>query len=503
MVGGAHQQAEIVRLRPGGVPGREDHDSYRPKTMREALARSLLLPEDLSASRRNIFLKLVVCVLLAVGIGAAFYLAPRLTGLVLSLVFWSFFALVIGWRFGLLVAALVSRIVEREPAPLRDELPIYSVLVAVRHEANMMEQLGRNLSALDWPAEKLDVMILVEDDDDETLQAAFDARFPPGTRVLTVPPGTPMTKPRALNFGLAHARGDFVTIYDAEDRPEPSQLKAALRAFDEGGPGVVCVQAPLVATNASAGWLQAHWALEYRVQFGIIVRALARLSYPVMLGGTSNHFRRRDLIAIGAWDAWNVTEDADLGIRIARMGGFTASIDTPTYEAGPPKFSIWLTQRSRWIKGYMQTWLVAMRNPWRLMSELGLMRFLAVNLTLGGALMSALFYGPMSLLILISLTSDMVLMNLIGFGIFGLGLIVGFLTDALAPGRWSFSRVVAVVTRPFYWPLHTFAAAKAVYGLAVRPSFWAKTPHHPDELEPAAQWQNGSSLSPPSSSSRG
>lgn len=495
---GGQEQAEIVRLRPGAIPGQKDHDEYRPKTLREALARSLLLPDELSAKRKRPILSWTLFLLLSASLGAACYVWPLIFWTTVRLLFWGFFGLVIAWRFGLLVAALVSRIGEKKPAGLtRAELPPYSVLVAVRHEANMMDQLARNLCAIDWPADRLDVIILVEADDEETEKAAMAAAFPDGTRILVVPPGEPMTKPRALNFGLAHAVGDFVTIYDAEDRPEPGQLKAALRAFDEGGLGVVCVQAPLVATNASEGWLTAHWALEYRVQFGIIVRALSRLAYPVMLGGTSNHFRRRDLVAIGAWDAWNVTEDADLGIRIARMGGYTASVDLPTYEAAPAKFGTWLAQRSRWLKGYMQTWMVAMRNPARLLGELGPMRWLAVNLTLGGALISGLVYGPMSTLILVGLATDMVTVDLVGFGIFGMGWLVCLLTDICAPGKWTFSRVLAVLTRPLYWPLQMLAAVKAVYGLAVRPSFWAKTPHQPDELEHAPQWQNGSSPSSP------
>ncbi|MGB3626094.1 MAG: glycosyltransferase [Henriciella sp.] len=483
-------------MRPGAIPGREDHDNYRPKTLRGALAQSLLLPEDLSASRRNTLRKWLILGLLFIAIAAAFYMVPRTTLLTLQVVFWFFFAMVIAWRFALLVAALVSRVEDSvDEVPLRDDLPVYSVLVAVRHEANMMAQLGRNLSALDWPADKLDVIILVEADDPGTVEAAHAAAFPAGTRILIVPPGTPMTKPRALNFGLAHAEGDFITIYDAEDRPDPQQLKAALQAFDAGGPGVVCVQAPLVATNGSHGWLPAHWALEYRVQFGIFVRALARLAYPVMLGGTSNHFRRRDLIAIGAWDAWNVTEDADLGIRIARMGGFTAGIDLPTYEAGPRRLNVWLAQRSRWIKGYMQTWLVAMRSPARLLRELGTMRWISVNLTLGGALLSSVLYGPMSVMVFLGLAFDLVPLDAISFGIFGMGWLVGFLTDVSAPGKWTFSRCLAIATRPLYWPLHTLAAVKAVYGLAVRPSFWAKTPHQPDEKERGAPWHSGSSPS--------
>ena len=390
----------------------------------------------------------------------------------------------IAWRLCLLIVVVLRWIGVPGRTDIHEEnrvgLPVYSVLVALRHEAGMMEQLARNLSAIDWPDDKLDVILLIEADDHETYRAAMQSYFPHNTRILTVPPGQPMTKPRALNFGLAHCAGEFVTIYDAEDRPHPNQLYAALEAFDAGGPSVACVQAPLVASNPSSTWLAAHWALEYRVQFGINVPALAELAHPVMLGGTSNHFRRRELIAIGAWDAWNVTEDADLGIRIARMGGKTHAINVPTTEAAPETLGVWLTQRSRWIKGFMQTWLVAMRNPVRLMSEIGPARWLSLNLTLLGAILSAFLYGPMAVLVFLGVSTEVVSIDMISFGLFGLGWTVTFLSDLLAPGRWSFGRILALLTRPIYWPLISIAALRAAGGLATRPAFWAKTPHKPD-----------------------
>tara|TARA_Y100001947_G_scaffold44501_1_gene36995 strand:- start:1010 stop:1885 length:876 start_codon:yes stop_codon:yes gene_type:complete len=289
-----------------------------------------------------------------------------------------------------------------------------------------------------------------------------------------------MTKPRALNYGLAAALGEFITVLDAEDRPHPDQLREAYATFTQQDDGVRCVQAPLIASNGADGWLQAQWTLEYAVQFGLHVPALASLGLPVMLGGTSNHFRRHDLIAFGGWDAWNVTEDADLGIRIARLGGRTATIRSGTTETAPESLPIWTSQRSRWIKGFVQTWLVCMRTPVTLLLELGLLRWVSLQLTLGGAIVSAFLYGPMVLMILLgTLFPSLFNYTPVDFGLFMAGMTGCVVADCLAPGKWTVSRVIAIVTRPLYWPLMTVAAAKAVIGLVLRPFYWAKTPHIP------------------------
>jgi len=185
-----------------------------------------------------------------------------------------------------------------------------------------------------------------------------------------VPPGLPRTKPRALNYGLARARGEFVVVNDAECRPHPDQLKAAVRAFRAAGKRLACVQAPLVGDGAR-GWIAGQRALEYAVQFGRLLPAQARLGLPIAPGGTSNHFRRRALTSAGGWDAWNVTEDADLGLRLARTGWRVGMIATPTQEAPPEALLVWINQRSCWLKGFLQTWLVVMRRPRAAMREMG------------------------------------------------------------------------------------------------------------------------------------
>ncbi|MFT5774722.1 glycosyltransferase family 2 protein [Hyphomonas sp.] len=189
--------------------------------------------------------------------------------------------------------------------------------------------------------------------------------------------GLPRTKPRALNYGLARARGAYVVVYDAEDRPDPRQLREAVAAFVRGvgTSRLACVQAPLVGMPEGGGWLSAQWALEYAIQFGRILPALARLGLPIALGGTSNHFNRARLIEAGGWDAWNVTEDADLGLRLARRGARVGMIAPPTLEAPPEQMGVWLAQRSRWLKGLLQTWLVLMRTLAASLREMGLAGF--------------------------------------------------------------------------------------------------------------------------------
>ena len=232
----------------------------------------------------------------------------------------------------------------KPPAALGADLllPVYTILVALKDEAASAEQLSRAVLALDYPADRIDLKLLIETGDVATLDALRDQRWPDGTELIVLPPGLPHTKPRALNYGLARARGTYVVVYDAEDRPDPRQLREAVAAFARGPSHLACVQAPLVGVPDGGGWLSAQWALEYAIQFGRILPALARLGLPIALGGTSNHFNRARLIAAGGWDAWNVTEDADLGLRLARRGAHVGMIAPPTLEAPPAQMGVWL-----------------------------------------------------------------------------------------------------------------------------------------------------------------
>jgi cellulose synthase/poly-beta-1,6-N-acetylglucosamine synthase-like glycosyltransferase len=259
-------------------------------------------------------------------------------------------------------------------AALADDrnLPIYSVLVALYREKEVVQQLANALLRLDWPTSRLDIKLVCEAEDRETIAALQALDLPPHFEIVEVPDRPPRTKPKALNYALAGARGDFVVIYDAEDRPHPRQLLEAYRHFSEAPDDVVCLQAPLIISNAADSWLAGLFALEYAGLFRRLLPFLGTRQQPMPLGGTSNHFRADILRAVGAWDPYNVTEDADLGLRLYRFGYRAETLTRYTVEDAPTERSVWLGQRTRWFKGWMQTWLVLMRHPILLTRELGL-----------------------------------------------------------------------------------------------------------------------------------
>jgi hypothetical protein len=426
----------------------------------------------LTPSQRRAFARLFAL------IGIAVLVAPSTIAACLG---WSgalFFFAVLAFRVRVYVAG-ASRASPAAPvAGALEDWPVYTLLIALKDEAETAAQLAAAIRALDYPADKLDVKLLIEAGDTATLSALRCERWPAGTELLVVPPGNPRTKPRALNYGLARARGAFVVVYDAEDRPHPDQLKAAVRAFAAAGSSLACVQAPL-AGEGGRGWIAGQWALEYAVQFGRVLPGLARLGLPVMLGGTSNHFRRAALVSAGGWDAWNVTEDADLGLRLARGGQRVGVIAPPTRETPPEALLVWVNQRSRWLKGFLQTWLVVMRQPLAALRELGVGGFLGVQLTLGAAILSALVHGPWALWLCACALVPGAVMAPAFAGLALLSYAAGIAMALAAPGQLGVRRLWLALTLPLYWPLQTIAMGRAIYGLARCPHFWAKTPHRP------------------------
>lgn len=233
-------------------------------------------------------------------------------------------------------------------------LPVYSVLVPLFREASVLPGLVQSLQALDYPPAKLEIFLILEADDTATQAAVLSQALPGNFRSLIVPDRGPRTKPKALNYALQFARGDFVVVYDAEDRPQPGQLRRAWDVFRQSPPGLACLQAQLNIYNPGRSWFTRQFTIEYSALFDAILPALESLRLPVPLGGTSNHFPRDLLIGLGGWDPYNVTEDADLGIRIARAGYHTGVLASTTWEEAPPVFGVWLKQRTRWLKGWMQ-----------------------------------------------------------------------------------------------------------------------------------------------------
>ena len=256
-----------------------------------------------------------------------------------------------------LVESLSPKRARHEPLRSLDhELPTYSVLVPLFREANVLPALVNSLGAFDYPAAKHEILLLIEAVDVETQAALLALRLPGNFRALIIPDREPRTKPKALNYALPFARGEFVVVYDAEDRPQPGQLRRAFDAFRLAAPGLGCVQARLNIYNPRQSWFTRQFTIEYSALFDAMLPALERLNLPVPLGGTSNHFRRATLEAVGGWDPHNVTEDADLGMRLARRGYHTAVLSSTTWEEAPASFGVWLKQRTRWLKGWMQTY---------------------------------------------------------------------------------------------------------------------------------------------------
>ncbi|HRE43521.1 MAG TPA: glycosyltransferase [Terricaulis sp.] len=426
-------------------------------------------------SAKRVFHITQACLLLAMlgGLGFALYRDAGLTLAVLHLLAFALFACAIAWR--LYAAASLLPAMTRLAAPAR--WPTYTILCPLYREANVAPDLIAALGRLDYPIHALDIKLLIEADDVDTLAAAL-AVAPPHIEILTIAAVAPRTKPKALNAGLARARGEYVVVYDAEDRPHPQQLRAALAAFADGGPRLACVQAPLSIDNGHASWISRQFAAEYAIQFREMLPLLARLGLPLPLGGTSNHFRTETLKAIGGWDPYNVTEDADLGYRLARAHAECGIIGPPTWEEAPVTLGAWLSQRTRWIKGHMQTWLILMRNPFRCAHEMGLRNFAAMQLTLGAGLAAAFVHGPLAAIIAYALISPD---NVLGAAGFTLAL-AGYCTAVFAALTASalsndLGHARAALTMLFYWPLASLAAYRALGELLLRPHYWRKTAH--------------------------
>jgi cellulose synthase/poly-beta-1,6-N-acetylglucosamine synthase-like glycosyltransferase len=365
-------------------------------------------------------------------------------------------------------------------------LPRISLLIPLYKEPGMAAPLIAALSRLEHPAEKLDAVIALEPDDPATAEALRALRPPPWVRIVVTPPGLPRTKPRALNHALDFCRGEIVGIYDAEDRPAPDQLAKVAEAFANGSGRLACVQARLAFRNEKDGWIARCFAVEYVTWFHLVLPGMARLGLPLPLGGTSVFFRRKALERIGAWDAFNVTEDADLGMRLARAGYVTGLVDTETEEAATRRPLAWIRQRSRWQKGYLMTWLAHMRNPWRLWRDLGTRGFVGFQaLFLGSAaafLGQPLFWAIWSWWLLIGPPWEVDwFQGSLGFVLFGgllLGQGVAVLTAVIALRRAGRSNLIpTALSLPLYFPLGSMSAVKATLEAVLAPDFWDKTDH--------------------------
>jgi cellulose synthase/poly-beta-1,6-N-acetylglucosamine synthase-like glycosyltransferase/glycosyltransferase involved in cell wall biosynthesis/O-antigen/teichoic acid export membrane protein len=374
-------------------------------------------------------------------------------------------------------------------ASLQDkELPIYTILCPLYREAHMIPQFVEAISKLDWPKDKLDVMLLLEEDDKPTIAAAENIKLPSFVRIVVVPDSQPKTKPKATNYGLAHAKGEYVVIFDAEDMPDEQQLKKVFIAFQESPKNVVCMQAKLNYYNPRQNLLTRIFTAEYSLWFDLILTGLQSMQAPIPLGGTSNHFKITELTKLKGWDSFNVTEDCDLGIRLAKYGYKTAIVDSVTLEEANSQLFNWIHQRSRWIKGYIQSYLVHMRRPLKFFKE-DPRNFLAFQLTVGGKILS-LFVNPFMWLITILYFTFRATMGITIEKFFPapvlymavLSLVFGnflylyyYMIGCAKRNQWQLIKYIYIV--PFYWLAMSFAAWKALIQLMYKPHFWAKTVH--------------------------
>lgn len=373
-----------------------------------------------------------------------------------------------------------------QPGPVM--LPVYSVLVPLYREAEIVPGLVDALTRLDYPADRLQILLILEEGDEATRVAVEATGLPGALQMIVVPDGAPRTKPRALNYALSFATGDFVVVYDAEDIPEPDQLRKALDLFASGPERIGCVQARLNIYNVRESALTRQFTIEYTALFDVILPVLERLSLPVPLGGTSNHFPRTVLDQVGGWDPFNVTEDADLGIRLERAGWRARVLNSTTLEEAPAAFGTWLGQRTRWLKGWIQTWLVHTRQPVRLWRELGARKFIGLQMLMGGMVLAALVHPWFYVLLAHDWWRDGLFAapeTATGKALLWLGIVnlaAGYL-GAIVLGIVAVRRrgcpglAWSTLWMPVYWLGISIAAYRALWQLIVAPHLWEKTQH--------------------------
>ncbi len=367
-------------------------------------------------------------------------------------------------------------------------LPIYSILCPLYREAKILPQFIEAMKALDWPKEKLDILLLLEEDDTSTIDAARTMKLPSSMRIVIVPHSEPKTKPKASNYGLAMAKGAYVVVYDAEDIPDPLQLKKAYLGFQQLPASVVCLQAKLNYYNPHHNLLTRLFTAEYSLWFDVVLPGLQSINTTIPLGGTSNHFRTKDLQKLQGWDPFNVTEDCDLGARLFKQGYKTAIIDSTTLEEANSRVKNWFRQRSRWIKGYMQTYFVHMRNPMAFAKTHGI-HALIFQLVVGGRI-AFMLINPFLWLATISYFA---LYTIVGpaieamypsviFYMAAFSLVFGnfiylynYMIGCAKRGHWELIKYVFFI--PFYWLMISVGAGIALFQLMFKPHYWEKTVH--------------------------
>lgn len=364
------------------------------------------------------------------------------------------------------------------------ELPIYTVLIPLRDEAHMVPQIAEAMQHLHYPKEKLDIKFVVEAKSPATVSAVQNELHAFQFELIVVPDSAPRTKPKALNFALPAARGEYLVVFDAEDLPAPDQLRQAATLFADNAL-ISCIQSELVVGNAKTNSLTALFSAEYSSLFGIILPTLADWQLPMPLGGTSNHFRLSVLREIGGWDAFNVTEDADIGIRLARLKLKSITMPARTVEEMPTRIKPWLRQRTRWMKGWMQTLLVHNRHPSKTLEHLGWPNFIAFQIYITSLIVTP----PLHTLFILSVAfrfligEPLLMWPQDNFAILHYFVLIGGHISAIALSILGTTRLSLKnlmwhqLALPLYWALQGVAVLLAGLELVRRPFHWQKTDH--------------------------
>jgi glycosyltransferase XagB len=451
-----------------------------------------------STGQRNVLLGVLLVLVLCL------ILAPLVTLEVVASIITLFYVVAVVYRAYLFSrsarADILETVTDEDARGYSDgDLPLYSVLIPVYKEAEVVQLLAENLGRMEYPVDRLEILLLVEGDDEETLAEVDRIEAGPQFKVVVVPPAEPRTKPKALNFGLSLARGAVIAVYDAEDEPEPLQLRRAAVALSRLPADVGCLQSKLSYSNGNQNLITRWFTIEYFMWFSFFLPGLSSMHSPIPLGGTSNHFRRHVLRGLGGWDPFNVTEDADLGMRMAREGYKVRILDSITLEEANSDFVNWVKQRSRWYKGYLATLLLHFRQPKHLYREIGPKGMAHVSIFVGGTPLLALLNPLFWLLTIVWFAMQPHYLEEIFHGpiyytaliawIFGNFLML-YLTVIASRFIHAGQFLVVALFVPLYWVMMSVAALKALFQLIFTPSFWEKTvhglsTHHPSVAEPS------------------
>jgi glycosyltransferase XagB len=431
-------------------------------------------------------------------LGAFIYFDRQIALLSVFFIAQVIFAAPVLFKLVMAIIGLIKRvsIMKDYTVPGKDnDLPIYTILVAAYKEEKVIGSLITCMKKINYPKNKLDIILLLEKGDTDTLRAAKAEKPPASWRFLTCPDSVLHTKSSALNYGLNFARGEYLTVYDAEDLPEPDQLKKAVAAFRNQSDDYICFQASLNYFNKNENFLTKLFTLENSSWFDCLLPGLSSLGLPIPLGRTSNHFDVKKLRKIGAWDPFNVTEEADLGIRASMKGYKVGIIDSTTYEEANSRLSNWVRQRSRWVKGYLQTFLVHSRHPFASLQNMGFIKWLSYFLLIGGTpvnfILNPVMWVLFTLSILLNVTGlfhvPSALVYLAGFNLIVSNTLVIITSMLGVLPRKDYKLILYALFSPAYWMLQSFAAYKGLWQLFTKPFYWEKTDHGITENIPVSR----------------